>query len=82
MHALNDIHTESQVLPPVAIFPSPPQSSGHVFFSARHHADFWEVGTSVAGTLQHGMTLVEFWADAKPERAATATKTVAYNIVN
>jgi hypothetical protein len=49
-----------------------------VFFSARHHADFWLLGTEAAGTVQQ----VEFWADAKPERAATAAKTVAYNIVN
>lgn len=57
------------------------QSSGQVFRSAWHHDVFRLVGTSVAGTLQHGMMVV-FWADAKLERAATATKTVVDSMVN
>lgn len=66
----------------MAMLPSPPQISGQVLRSAWHHDVFRLVGTSVAGTEQHGMMVV-FWADAKPERVATATKTVVvYNMVN
>lgn len=77
------VHTASQVLPPLAIEPCPPQSWGQVFCEAVHQLDFWSLGMVLAGTWQHapmdgGRSLMEaFWAAAKPERAAEATRRVA-----
>lgn len=71
-----------QSLPPLAIWPCPPQISGHVFCSARHQSLFWLLGMELAETLQQApMGSDEFWAATKPEKAVAATSRVEYSMV-
>jgi len=60
----------SHVLPLLAIWPRPPQSSTHVFSLALHSEERSSAGIWLAGTVQQAMgVLLLFWADAKPAKA-------------
>lgn len=63
----------SQVLPLLAIWPRPPQSSTHVFSLALHSSERCSAGIWPADTVQQGMgVLLLFWAEAKPAKAEAA----------
>jgi hypothetical protein len=66
-------------LPLLAMFACPPHRSTHVLTFAWHHVERSSEGTELAGTVQHGMgvlNVVLLWADAKPTSAEAATTRV------
>jgi hypothetical protein len=71
--------TSEQSLPLLAMLAWPPHRSTHVLTFAWHQVERSSWGTVLAGTVQHGMGVLNellLWAEAKPTSADAATTRV------